>query len=275
MKPRDVLRSDGKTAMRRLHGFTLIEMAVAIFIITLLLGSILVPLQTQVEQRQIATTQKYLDDIKEALVGFAAANGRLPCPATATSSGVESFTGTVGASTCTTNYQGFVPASTLGITPLDDQGFAVDPWGNRIRYAVTAWTGALSTPAFTTTNGMSTLGLTALTQSSGPFLLVCASATGITTSPPSSASCGAATNVLTSSPGVPAVIYSIGKNGATGGTGVDEAANANPNSATNDNVFISHTPASSSAANGEFDDIVVWLSPNILYGRMIAAGRLP
>ena len=43
----------------------------------------------------------------------------------------------------------------------------------------------------------------------------------------------------------------------------------------NDRVFVSHTPTPSNAANGEFDDIVVWISPNILFSRMVAAGQLP
>lgn len=254
---------------QRRHGFTLIEMAVAIFIIALLLGSILVPLATQVEQRQISDTQKYLEEIKEALIGFVITNGRLPCPAVSTSAGVESYVGAVGASACTSNFQGFVPASTLGITPVDSQGFAVDPWGNRIRYAVTAWTPAApppcnaATPPFTTTGGMSAFFSCPL----APNLLVCSTATGI-----SGSSCAAGAALTT---GVPAVIYSIGKNGGNGGTGIDESANPNPNSADNDRVFVSHISAAATAANGEFDDIMTWLSPNILFNRMIAAGKLP
>ena len=61
-------------------GFTLVELAISIFIIALLLGSILVPLATQVEQRQISETQKTIEEIKEALIGFALANSYLPCP---------------------------------------------------------------------------------------------------------------------------------------------------------------------------------------------------
>ena len=50
------------------HGFSLIEVAVVLFIIVLLLGSILVPLTTQVEQKQISDTQKTLDEIRERQV---------------------------------------------------------------------------------------------------------------------------------------------------------------------------------------------------------------
>ncbi len=250
-------------------GFTLVEIALALFILTLVLGSVLVPLTTQVERRQISDTQKALEEIKEALMGYAIANGRLPCPAISTSSGVESYVGAVGASACTTNYQGFVPATTLGITPVDSQGFAVDSWGNRIRYAVTAWTPATAplciaaTPPFTTTGGMSNFFSCPL----APNLLVCSTATGI-----SGSSCAAGTALTT---GVPVVIYSTGKNGRYGGTGTDETANPNPNSADNDRVFVSHVAVSVTAPNGEFDDIVTWLSPETLYSRTVAAGKLP
>lgn len=61
-------------------GFTWIELAVAIFVIALLLGNILVPLAAQVGTRQVAETQKTMDEIRDALLGFAATNGYLPCP---------------------------------------------------------------------------------------------------------------------------------------------------------------------------------------------------
>jgi type II secretory pathway pseudopilin PulG len=238
------------------YGFSLIELAVAMFVIVLLLGSVLAPLAAQVEQRHVSDTQKYLDEIKEALIGFAVSNDRLPCPASAASAGVES---PAGGGACTNNYNGFVPAVTLGMSVVDNQGFAVDPWGNRIRYAVTNANGN----AFTTASGMSAATITAL----APNLLICSTATGI-----SASSCAAGTALTT---GVPALIYSTGKNGGYGGTGLDEAANPNANSANNDRVFVSHVPTPSSAANGEFDDIMTWLSPNVLYNRMISAGRLP
>lgn len=241
---------------RRQNGFTLLEVAIVIAIVSLVLGSLLVPLQTQVEQRQIADTRKQLEDIKAALVGFAVSNGRLPCPASSTSLGVESPS---GGGACNNNYNGFVPAATLGLTLVDNQGYAVDPWGNRIRYAVTSANGN----AFTTANGMQSAGFSAL----APNLLICSTATGI-----SGTNCAAGKSLTT---GVPAVIYSTGKNGGYGGTGTDETENPNANSANNDRVFVSHIITPPAAANGEFDDIVTWLSPNTLYNPMTAAGRLP
>ncbi len=100
-----------------------------------------------------------------------------------------------------------------------------------------------------------------------PDLNVCASATGI-----GGTDCGAAVSLTANAV---AVIYSVGVNAATGGTGTDETANPNPNSADNNQVFISHTRAMAAATNGEFDDIVIWIAPGILYNRMVQAGRLP
>ena len=112
---------------RHANGFTLIELAVAVFVITLLLGSILVPLGTQVEQRQVGETQKAMDETREALMGFAASNGYLPCPAVSATNGAEDRTGT----TCTGGKrQGYLPWEALGVTKLD-------AWGHLYRYSVT------------------------------------------------------------------------------------------------------------------------------------------
>ncbi len=242
-------------ALTRSRGFSLIELAVVLVVITIFLGAILVPLTTQVAQRKTSDTQKTLEDIREALLGYAIANGRLPCPASATSNGVESFVGTVGASACTNPYNGFVPAATLGLQATDSRGFAIDAWGTPIRYAVTT----ANTSAFTTANGMRTAIMAAL----APNLYVCTRSpgTGIQTA------CPAAT-VLTSS--APAVIYSLGPNYATGGTSADEAANLNI-----DQVFVFHTRSDLGTTIGEFDDIVTWLSANVLFSRMVSAGQLP
>ena len=69
---------------------------------------------------------------------------------------------------------------------------------------------------------------------------------------------------------VVAIIYSAGKNGAGAAGGIDETANLN-----GDRVFVWHTPAPSTAANGEFDDQFIWITTGEFYGRMIAAGQLP
>lgn len=251
--------------MRKLQqGFSLIEIAVVLFIVGLLTAGLLPTLTSQIEQRRRAETNKQLEEVKEALMGYASIYGRLPCPASTTSNGAESFAagGDASNGNCSNFYDGFVPAATLGITTTVDssgnKGYAVDSWGNRIRYAVTSW----NSNTFTKTNGIANNGISTLS----PNLLVCASAapaTGFTGS-----TCGSSSNALTSSPGVPVVLFSLGNNGGYGGTSTDEAANATGSNRT----FVSHT---FTPVPNEFDDLVIWISPNTLINRMVSAGKLP
>lgn len=242
--------------MKNNSGFTLIEMAIVLALIALILGTGLTLLSAQQDQRRIEDTNTLLNDAQEALIGFAVANGRLPCPATSTSNGVES---PIGGGACTIALNGFLPAVTLGLSGTDANGYLTDAWRlsqARIRYAVTT----ANTNTATTGDGIKTTTMTVF----APDLNVCDSATGITAT-----TCGTATQLASKAV---AVIYSLGKNGATGGAGTDEAANLN-----NDPVFVSHsiTSAKDNPANGEFDDQITWLSPYILFNRMVQAGRLP
>ncbi|MDD4977496.1 MAG: prepilin-type N-terminal cleavage/methylation domain-containing protein [Gallionella sp.] len=254
-----------KTTMqcKKTHGFTLIEIAMVLMIVALVLGGLLPTISSQIEQKQINDTRRQLDEIKDALIGYAVANGRLPCPATAASNGEEK---PVGGGNCSNFYNGYVPAATLGFSgTVNNQGLLIDSWGNPIRYVVTTWDKA--TPnvnnVFTSINGMSTVGITSL----APTLLVCATVSS------SNNSCSVANSALTPN-GVPAIIFSTGKNGSSTppNTNKDELANA---LTSNNPIFVNHPYAPSSAANGEFDDIMIWVSTNVLVNRMISAGQLP
>lgn len=238
-------------------GFSLIELALVLIILSLAVGGALVPLNAQIEQRRLDETTQLLNEVYDALLGFAIRNGRLPCPASAASNGLEDRN-PQNSGVCSHPYDGYVPAASLGLGHLDAQGYLLDAWGNRVRYAVAK----TSNSAFTTTDGMKNAGLAVLQSE----LAVCASAAGTT-----SAGCGSApalTSATNNAP--PAVIFSSGKNGAAGGASADEAANLD-----NNPVFISHTSMPAGAQTGEFDDMVIWLSPNILYGQMVNAGQLP
>src|SRR5712671_4311276 len=67
--------------MIRTEGFSLVELAVALAIIALLLAGALIPLSTQIDVRNSADSQRTMESIRDAIIGFAQANGRLPCPA--------------------------------------------------------------------------------------------------------------------------------------------------------------------------------------------------
>lgn len=264
----------------RSDGFSLVEIAVVLIIISVLLAIVAIPIATQIEQRRTADTQRQLEVIKEALLGFATATGRLPCPATVASNGAELFAagGTAVNGNCQ-QFVGFVPGVTLGLSPLDSNGFVVDAWGqtqNRIIYGVSNRNIALGAPAacatmvpnpvLTSIDGMktATMGCLADTSAAVAMLTICS------TTPTGAA--GAATNCtapLTNK--APFVLISLGKNAATGGTGVDEAHNVD----NTDFYFVSHTPTQAGSASGEFDDIVTWGSLNTLFAKMLQAGRLP
>lgn len=253
----------------RQQGFTLTELAVVFVIISLLLATAMYTFSAQTEQRNFEETRRRLEAARELVLGFAVAHGRLPCPATATSSADESPVGG-GACAAPGPYGGFLPARTIGFQVFDAAGYAVDAWNNRIRYAVSAVTpagcaGSSATPHFTSATNLKANGITCKPDD----LVVCRSATGIT-----GTDCGAAANALTnqSSPYKPivAIVMSTGKNGAVGGGGIDEAANTN-----GDRVFVWHTLTPVGAANGEFDDQMTWITVGELYGKLIAAGLLP
>jgi prepilin-type N-terminal cleavage/methylation domain-containing protein len=252
-------------------GFTLAEMAIVLVIVSLLLGGLIVPLSAQMDMRNVNDTQKTINDIRDALLGFSSANGRLPCPASNVSNGVESLSG--GA--CTNPYDGLVPAVTLGIGPTDSNGFAIDAWGNRIHYALFPNSAPIGTVTniFNTANGIKTATLSSVSAytAANPLLSVCSSGGAVTGAGTPVAACSAAGKLTDSAV---AVIYSLGKNAGSGGSGTDETHNPNPNSGVApDPAFVSHEP--SATPGNEFDDIVIWISPNTLYNRMIAAGQLP
>ena len=144
--------------MQHQNGFTLVEMAIVMLIVALLLGGLVPTLSSQIDQRHASETNKQLDEIKEALIGYAIINGRLPCPASITPTNSYGAEYPAGGGNCSNFYDGFVPAATLGLSGTNSSGLVVDSWGNPIRYAVTKWSGN----TFTTTNGMSGAGISNL-----------------------------------------------------------------------------------------------------------------
>lgn len=249
---------------RRDRGFTLTELAVVFTIISLLLAAAMYTLSAQTDQRDLEETRRRLEAARELLLAFAIVNGRLPCPASTTSGATAGFEAPAGGGTCTTSYGGWLPARTIGFQITDAAGNAIDAWGNAIRYAVSATTptcaAAPTTPHFTNAANLRANGVSCQPND----LVVCQSASGITAT-----SCGTATPVTNQNTLI-AIVFSTGKNGATGASGIDEAANLN-----GDRVFVWHTPAPAGAANGAFDDQITWISVGELYGKLIAAGLLP
>jgi len=259
--------------MRFERGFTLTELAIAFVIIALLLASFVYTLSAQVEQRNFQETRDRLNSARDVLLSYAIVAGRLPCPAAPGTTGIES---PIGGGTCTNPYNGFLPAITIGYQQVDSNGYALDSYGNRIRYAVAATntgcttTPPAGTPLFTNTTNLKTFGISC----SPSDLVICNSSTLITATGCDPAGGRSVTNLDI----VVAIIFSTGKNFPTAPNAAaaiaagrpDEAANLDGNAS-----FVFHTLAPAGAANGEFDDYLVWVTVGELYSRLIAAGVLP
>lgn len=262
--------------MRRQAGFTLTELAVVFTIVAILLSSLMYTLAAQTEARSRDQTTQRLEQAKELLLSFALVNGRLPCPArcsdypTCSDGGDEA--GVAGA--CTDNYAGYLPGRAIGFQPTDGNGYALDAWGNRIRYAVSLNTSGALANHFTIAANLKQNGITTTPTD----LLVCASSTavGFNAATPT---CGAATNRVTNVNTVAAVIWSQGKNYRTmPGGALDETINNKhrlPVAVSNNPTFVWHDQRPQGAVGGEYDDLVLWIPAGQFYGRLIAAGVLP
>ena len=285
------------------RGFNLVEIAIALVILALALGGVISAFAPQLANRGFTTTQAQLVEINEAILAFAAINGRLPCPATSTSNGRESFcttavgapaqcvaaaappdglaamTSSRGRCSATPNFS-YVPAVTLGLVGQGSSGTVVDAWGGTIQYVVTAVVNTntnasplLITPAC----GLNPFTCSFSTQTDGiknaygnlavinqSDLFVCASATGIQ---PANCSLTPPNNQQAT----PAfIVFSRGRIRSARGT--DEAPNTNA-----DRVFVSHLRTDDDVPPpiGGFDDLFIWTTTSQLVARMLASKVLP
>lgn len=264
-------------------GFTLVEIAVVLVLVGLLLGSFIGSITQRIETSQRENAKKQIEDIKVALLGFASAQGRLPCPTTAIGNGNEQpIGGSTIAIPCTLQH-GFIPGKTLGISGTYNRDrLLVDVWGNPIRYSVTtnnnnAFTTPYTVPA---AGGIKDVGMANLF----PDLVICGSDSG----GPNTCTAG----VTTINTGTPFVVISLGKDGSDFVTNLapnsDQGENAGEATVAanaggenvaytvgSGNAFVSKSYSSVDSAAGLFDDLIVWESPYIIYSRMMEAGQLP
>ena len=244
-----------------MRGFSLLEIAVALAILAIAFAALAVPLASQVQARRVDEARRQLAEARDAVLGFAAAHGRLPCPATLASRGYEAFAldGDTANGRCADFHGAFLPAAALGMGALDDAGFVRDPWGtpaSRIRYAVHS--GAINgvPQALTRSGGMAQATLGGL-GAAPHYLYVCASGATV-----DNAGCGPAANQLTRRAAF--VLLSPGPNAATT-AGEDESRNVD-----GDAVFVARDPS-----EGGFDDLLEWGSIHLVIHRLVTAGRLP
>lgn len=229
LSPRKMLNKNNEM------GFSLIELAVVMFILVMLLGSVLVPLTTQVEQRKVNDTQKSLESIREALLGFAIIYGRLPCPDTDTDPAAAGY-GEEETSCTAPTAEGYLPWKTLGVAPMDAFGITrtstsssrIGDWRYRVHRNFSV--------AFTLNSSTASTDSLAVRDS--------------------------ANNLISSSTDRPvAIIYSAGPNTTPDGLNATYEATSG--------TYQADVPSST------FDDILIWISRPILFNRMVTAGKLP
>ena len=230
--------------MNRQQGFSLIELAIVLVIVTLLVGGLAMPLAAQIQGRRIAETKKIMEEAREAIFGYAMTHNTggatpvprpyLPCPSI-NDNGIENrlANGQCNAS------RGFFPWRDLGTA-------SQDAWGNRIRYEVTA---PFSSRVIGFSNADINNGTIQICDASG-----CVGLGNV------------ANNVAVS-------LISYGPNG-WGGRTVNNTNMAAPTSANElentdpDTVYVSRAPSQRGAAAGEFDDLVNWIPTGLLISRV-------
>lgn len=233
-------------------GFTLVEMAIVLLIVALLLGGLLPTVSSQIEQQHRNETRKQIEEIRQALMGYAIINGTLPCPTTMADPADPKY-GSADI-TCNTDVaiEGFLPWKTLGVPETDAWGSkrtgVTDPWTGYWRYRVDrnfVFTGTFTTDKL-------------VTGFFDKMKIVDSNNNLLSQSP---ANCN---NTSPSSECPVAVVYSTGPNVKADG----QNATYEPNSAVNPTY-------QNDAPNPNFDDILIWISRPQLFNRMVSAGKLP
>jgi prepilin-type N-terminal cleavage/methylation domain-containing protein len=242
-------------------GFTLVEMAVVVFLIGILATMGLSAANALLASSSISSTKKKQEIIKEALITYLGTNKRLPCPAI-DANGLESRIAAPPNPRSCTGYFGLLPYQTLGLP----KSIALDGWDDMFSYAVSQqWTLTFSAAIseFSTSNAAESFNI---------------GDTGNT---------NIDDRVAAISPNIVAVVISHGVNGlgsfTSKGTqslmpinGTDEFINS-PNSATwikPATLYQREYTEVNTPIIGAFDDVVLRLSRNELTAPLIKDGSL-
>ena len=258
--------------MKRQIGFTLIELAVVVFLIGLLASMGLGAFKAQMLNGAIRSTQGNQGAIKDALMAYLAKNKRLPCPAV-DNSGAEGRNLTVIPPPNCNTYYGLVPYVELGLT----KSSAMDGWDNFFSYGVSPqWTATYnSTPPgtqYNTTNPANAFNVGV------PGIIIVNDRNQATGTVVTITSVAAAVVISQGANGYGAYTAKFTKNDATG-AGADEAANIPPSPFST--ITTSPPPyykrdytSNTTAQGGAYDDVVMVLNPNDLLIPLIKDGAL-
>lgn len=278
------------------RGFTLIELAIVLVLLTVLAGGLLMPLSAQVQARRIAETRTEMAATRDALLGFAMSNAcsincttstnfpnttscnaaretycitsmatmfpsirrhYLPCPDINGDGQEDRNANSGGCINPAGSARGGLPWLTLGL-----KGF--DAWGNRFTYAVTsafaAHSGFFSTPAGTPAEINIFANRTCTSPHVAeniPFVVVSHGPNGF-----------GATNINGGTPLAPASMSEEERQNLAISPATLMCPSI-PNHDFTDRSFIQQNPGDT------FDDILMWVSPGEIFNRVCPAGGCP
>lgn len=232
-------------------GFSLMELAIVLMIIGTLMSGVLVAVSQTAESARITAAKAQMREIEEALYGFAQAYGRLPCPATDLSMPPNTED-----ATCPEH--GFVPSGTLGLDgSADANGLLLDPWEQPLRYSVVTTAGA-GNPDFSNQASIQSFFNAGTTLTNANMFEICEDDTCV--------------DLISDM--VPLVVLSLGSNWNTY-TSAEELLNAGDQVMSGYAIKDDFSFVSATFSEENFDDQIIWLSPYVLFNRLVEAGKLP
>lgn len=264
----------------RINGFSLVELAIVIFIVGILLTAGLKLLSVRVNSAQIETTTTHQEAIKQALITYLGKHKRLPCPSTAAG-------GALPAPLPPCLSSGIVPYAELGL----DRATVLDGWENYFTYALTPNPISIllppkmpaTLPPYTTAWTYSyhpSINIPPLTTNQSQAFWPANSTGGVTISD--------GVNTIANpalATGAVIALISHGKNGYgafnvkqgtndASAAGADEIQNINPVIAPGNLRVIKRDVTDSAAAGGAFDDLVLGLSASELITPLVINGSI-
>lgn len=300
--------------MRWQRGFSLIELAIVLVIVTILIGGLAMPLSAQIQARRIAETNRTLGEAREAIIGYAMSHTTTTCTCAYTSAGLDPATSTCAPSLCPASPSQVSTTATATLTlqprhylPCPDLNGA-DPEPNQDNDGADGLTdlnngvedryktGSNINRCAAPSGNLPWVTLATAAQDAWGnrlhYSLTDASATtmyGNSSTGFSNSSTGNNQICTTSTGGcstgtiasnVPVVLVSYGPNG-WGARNINGNTLAAPTSADElentdaDTSFVSRAPTQSGVGGGEFDDLVVWISDGLLKSRVCPSGGCP